>query len=75
MGDEELATLARHFLLPAGAGRRRPMQFAASRQQQLAQRSHYQQQLVELEQQLAASRGQHGRRPAGSSTGGGARPV
>ncbi|WP_432687731.1 hypothetical protein [Aeromonas hydrophila] len=48
-GDEELTTLARHFL-PAG-------QFAASRQQQLAQRSHYQQQLTELEQQLAASRG------------------
>ncbi len=54
-GDEELATLARHFL-PAGQAAA-TVQFAASRQQQLAQRSHYQQQLTELEQQLAASRG------------------
>ncbi|UCM62231.1 hypothetical protein LEO78_02915 [Aeromonas hydrophila] len=54
-GDEELATLARHFL-PAGQAEA-TVQFAASRQQQLAQRSHYQQQLTELEQQLAASRG------------------
>lgn len=54
-GDEELATLARHFL-PTGQAEA-TVQFAASRQQQLAQRSHYQQQLTELEQQLAASRG------------------
>ncbi|ELB2791103.1 hypothetical protein O4H51_14175 [Aeromonas hydrophila] len=54
-GDEELAALARHFL-PAGQAEA-TVQFAASRQQQLAQRSHYQQQLTELEQQLAASRG------------------
>ncbi|MFB0594454.1 hypothetical protein ACETWN_11800 [Aeromonas hydrophila] len=54
-GDEELATLARHFL-PAGQAEA-TVQFAASRQQQLVQRSHYQQQLTELEQQLAASRG------------------
>ncbi|HHQ4784942.1 hypothetical protein ACSZND_08070 [Aeromonas hydrophila] len=54
-GDEELTTLARHFL-PAGQAEA-TVQFAASRQQQLAQRSHYQQQLTELEQQLAASRG------------------
>ncbi|MGL6371067.1 hypothetical protein ACSZNB_16225 [Aeromonas hydrophila] len=54
-GDEELTTLARHFL-PAGQAEA-TVQFAASRQQQLAQRSHYQQLLTELEQQLAASRG------------------
>ncbi|MBM0512619.1 hypothetical protein [Aeromonas hydrophila] len=54
-GDEELTTLARHFL-PAGQAEA-TVQFAASRQQQLTQRSHYQQQLTELEQQLAASRG------------------
>ncbi|WP_339329668.1 hypothetical protein [Aeromonas hydrophila] len=54
-GDEELATLARHFLPAAQA--EATVQFAASRQQQLTQRSHYQQQLTELEQQLAASRG------------------
>ncbi|MBL0574236.1 hypothetical protein JD522_12565 [Aeromonas hydrophila] len=54
-GDEELATLARHFL-PTGQAEA-TVQFAASRQQQLTQRSHYQQQLTELEQQLAASRG------------------
>ncbi|MFM5669311.1 hypothetical protein ACET7G_13150 [Aeromonas hydrophila] len=54
-GDEELTTLARHFL-PTGQAEA-TVQFAASRQQQLAQRSHYQQQLTELEQQLAASRG------------------
>lgn len=53
-GDEELTTLAHHFL-PAGQAEA-TVQFAASRQQQLAQRSHYQQQLTELEQQLAASR-------------------
>ncbi|AJQ53218.1 TPA: hypothetical protein F3L15_04660 [Aeromonas hydrophila] len=54
-GDEELTTLAYHFL-PAGQAEA-TVQFAASRQQQLTQRSHYQQQLTELEQQLAASRG------------------
>lgn len=54
-GDEELTTLAYHFL-PAGQAEA-TVQFAASRQLQLAQRSHYQQQLTELEQQLAASRG------------------
>ncbi|MFQ2275079.1 hypothetical protein [Aeromonas hydrophila] len=54
-GDEELTTLAHHFL-PAGQAEA-TVQFAANRQQQLAQRSHYQQQLTELEQQLAASRG------------------
>ncbi|WP_270826722.1 hypothetical protein [Aeromonas sp. Y318-1] len=54
-GDEALATLARHFL-PTGQAEA-TVQFAASRQQQLTQRSHYQQQLTELEQQLAASRG------------------
>ncbi|SIQ81172.1 hypothetical protein [Aeromonas hydrophila] len=54
-GDEELTTLARHFL-PTGQAEA-TVQFAASRQQQLTQRSHYQQQLTELEQQLAASRG------------------
>ncbi|MBO0407867.1 hypothetical protein [Aeromonas hydrophila] len=54
-GDEELTTLAHHFL-PAGQAEA-TVQFAANRQQQLAQRSHYQQQLTELEQQLATSRG------------------
>lgn len=54
-GDEELATLARHFLPAAEA--EVALQFAASRQQQLDQRGRYQQQLTELEQQLAASRG------------------
>ncbi|WP_323883284.1 hypothetical protein [Aeromonas hydrophila] len=54
-GDEELTTLAHHFL-PAEQAEA-TVQFAASRQQQLTQRSHYQQQLTELEQQLAASRG------------------
>lgn len=54
-GDEELATLAHHFLPAAQA--EATLQFAASRQQQLDQRSRYQQQLTELEQQLAASRG------------------
>lgn len=54
-GDEELTTLAHHFL-PTGQAEA-TVQFAANRQQQLAQRSHYQQQLTELEQQLAASRG------------------
>ncbi|MFQ2321631.1 F0F1 ATP synthase subunit delta [Aeromonas dhakensis] len=54
-GDEELATLVHHFLPAAEA--EATLQFAASRQQQLDQRSRYQQQLTELEQQLAASRG------------------
>ncbi|MGU5715945.1 hypothetical protein [Aeromonas taiwanensis] len=53
-GDEELATLARHFLPAAQA--EATLQFAASRQQQLDQRGRYQLQLAELEQQLAASR-------------------
>ncbi|MEG0174903.1 MAG: hypothetical protein RR721_15180 [Aeromonas sp.] len=54
-GDEELETLARHFLpserVEASLG------FAKARQQQLDQRGRYQQQLAELEQQLAASQG------------------
>ncbi|WP_429162686.1 hypothetical protein [Aeromonas media] len=54
-GDEELETLARHFL-PTGQAEA-TVQFAATRQQQLDQRGHYQQQLAELEQQLMASRG------------------
>ncbi|WP_421272538.1 hypothetical protein [Aeromonas taiwanensis] len=53
-GDEELATLARHFLPAVQA--EATLQFAASRQQQLDQRGRYQLQLAELEQQLAASR-------------------
>ena len=54
-GDEELATLARHFL-PAERAEA-TVQFAANRQQQLDQRSRYQQQLAALEQQLAAVQG------------------
>ncbi|MFB2862880.1 hypothetical protein [Aeromonas sp. MdU4] len=55
-GDEELATLARHFL-PAEQAEA-TLAFAGARQQQLDQRSRYQQQLAELEQQLAASQQQ-----------------
>ncbi|MGX5833069.1 hypothetical protein ACWIJ6_02625 [Aeromonas piscicola] len=54
-GDEELETLARHFL-PADRAEA-SLAFAATRQQQLDQRGRYQQQLAELEQQLAASQG------------------
>lgn len=54
-GDEDLETLARHFLPVEQA--EASLAFAASRQQQLDQRARYQQQLAELEQQLAASRG------------------
>lgn len=54
-GDEELETLARHFL-PTGQAEA-TVQFAATRQQQLDQRGHYQQQLAELELQLAARQG------------------
>jgi hypothetical protein len=52
-GDEELETLARHFL-PAPQVEA-SLAFAGQRQQQLDQRSRYQQQLAELEQQLLAS--------------------
>ena len=52
-GDEELATLARHFL-PAEQAEA-TLAFAEARQQQLDQRSRYQRELAELEQQLAAS--------------------
>jgi hypothetical protein len=55
-GDEELANLARHFLPAAQADA--TLAFAAARQQQLDQRSRYQQQLAELERQLAASQQQ-----------------
>lgn len=54
-GDEELETLSRHFLPPAQA--EASLSFARERRQQLDQRTRYQQQLTELEQQLAASRG------------------
>ena len=54
-GDEELETLARHFL-PAERAEA-SLGFAKARQQQLDQRGRYQQQLAELEQQLAASQG------------------
>ncbi|MGE6097768.1 hypothetical protein ACLH0B_00805 [Aeromonas salmonicida] len=54
-GDEELETLARHFL-PADRAET-SVAFAGARQQQLDQRGRYQQQLAELEQQLAASQG------------------
>ena len=54
-GDEELETLVRHFL-PAGRAEA-SLAFAGARQQQLDQRSRYQLQLAELEQQLAASQG------------------
>ncbi|MGY3916720.1 hypothetical protein [Aeromonas australiensis] len=55
-GDEELATLARHFL-PAEKVEA-TLAFAGARQQQLDQRSRYQRELAELEQQLAASQQQ-----------------
>lgn len=54
-GDEELETLARHFLPAPQADA--SLAFAGQRQQQLDQRTRYQQQLAELEQQLAASQG------------------
>lgn len=54
-GDEELETLSRHFLPPAQA--EASLSFARERRQQLDQRTRYQQQLTELEQRLAASRG------------------
>ena len=55
-GDEELATLAHHFL-PAEQAEA-TLAFAGARQQQLDQRSRYQRELAELEQQLAASQQQ-----------------
>ncbi|TNJ00792.1 hypothetical protein [Aeromonas veronii] len=55
-GDEELATLARHFL-PAEQAEA-TLVFAGARQQQLDQRSRYQRELAELEQQLAISQQQ-----------------
>lgn len=55
-GDEELATLARHFL-PAEKIEA-TLAFAGARQQQLDQRSRYQRELAELEQQLAISQQQ-----------------
>ena len=55
-GDEELATLARHFL-PAEQAEA-TLAFAGARQRQLDQRSRYQRELAELEQQLAASQQQ-----------------
>ncbi|EKB09835.1 hypothetical protein [Aeromonas veronii] len=55
-GDEELATLAHHFL-PAEKAEA-TLAFAGARQQQLAQRSRYQRELAELEQQLAISQQQ-----------------
>lgn len=57
-GDEELETLTRHFLPTPQADA--SLVFASQRQQQLDQRARYQQQLAELEQQLAASRGAMG---------------
>ena len=54
-GDEELETLTRHFLPTPQADA--SLAFAGQRQQQLDQRTRYQQQLAELEQQLAASQG------------------
>lgn len=54
-GDEELETVSRHFL-PAERVEA-SLDFARTRQQQLDQRGRYQQQLAELEQQLAASQG------------------
>ncbi|PJG57800.1 hypothetical protein [Aeromonas cavernicola] len=54
-GDDELATLAQHFLPAANA--EATLQFANQRQQQLAQRDRYQQQLAALEQQLTTSQG------------------
>ncbi|MFQ1803660.1 hypothetical protein ACK36F_14685 [Aeromonas veronii] len=55
-GDEELATLAHHFL-PAEKVEA-TLAFAETRQQQLDQRSRYQRELAELEQQLAISQQQ-----------------
>lgn len=55
-GDEELATLARHFLPTEQADA--TLAFAGARQQQLDQRSRYQLELAALEQQLAASQQQ-----------------
>ncbi|WP_033135547.1 hypothetical protein [Aeromonas finlandensis] len=55
-GDEELATLARHFLPTEQADA--TLAFAGARQQQLDQRSRYQRELAALEQQLAASQQQ-----------------
>lgn len=55
-GDEELATLAHHFLPSEQA--EATLAFAGARQQQLDQRSRYQRELAELEQQLAASQQQ-----------------
>ncbi|MFM5535339.1 hypothetical protein ACET64_16825 [Aeromonas veronii] len=55
-GDEELATLAHHFL-PAEKVEA-TLAFAGARQQQLDQRSRYQRELAELEQQLATSQQQ-----------------
>ncbi|MGN5136322.1 hypothetical protein ACTG2E_21485 [Aeromonas veronii] len=55
-GDGELATLARHFL-PAEKAEA-TLAFAEARQQQLDQRSRYQRELAELEQQLAISQQQ-----------------
>ncbi|MGN5144259.1 hypothetical protein [Aeromonas veronii] len=55
-GDEELATLAHHFLPSEQA--EATLAFAGARQQQLDQRSRYQRELAELEQQLAISQQQ-----------------
>lgn len=55
-GDEELATQAHHFL-PAEKAEA-TLAFAEARQQQLDQRSRYQRELAELEQQLAISQQQ-----------------
>ncbi|HEA3198954.1 TPA: hypothetical protein RVS02_000457 [Aeromonas veronii] len=55
-GDEELAPLAHHFL-PAEKAEA-TLAFAGARQQQLDQRSRYQRELAELEQQLAISQQQ-----------------
>lgn len=55
-GDEELATLARHFLPSEQA--EATLAFAGARQQQLDQRNRYQRELAELEQQLAVSQQQ-----------------
>ncbi|MFQ1954326.1 hypothetical protein ACK346_13135 [Aeromonas veronii] len=55
-GDEVLATLAHHFL-PAEQAEA-TLALAGARQQQLDQRSRYQRELAELEQQLAASQQQ-----------------
>ncbi|MCC0088421.1 hypothetical protein ACEUAC_13070 [Aeromonas veronii] len=55
-GDEELATLARHFLPTEKV--EATLAFAGARQQQLDQRSRYQRELAELEQQLAVSQQQ-----------------